>query len=118
MFLLEEALTELGKICYVLDGDNILHALKKILTFYHKDRTKNIFRIVEKDFIKKNDEFTVNNALFKRGVSVLGVVYAPALKNLYLSRLKYTGWSYKTDLKDGLKQSYEWFVEHQDSFRQ
>jgi 3'(2'), 5'-bisphosphate nucleotidase len=36
-----------------------------------------------KEFIAKNDEFTVNIALIDRGRSVLGVVYAPALDLLY-----------------------------------
>lgn len=36
-----------------------------------------------KEFIAKNDEFTVNIALIDQGRSVLGVVYAPALALLY-----------------------------------
>lgn len=36
-----------------------------------------------KEFIKGNDEFTVNIALIVRGKPVLGVVYAPALDALY-----------------------------------
>ena len=32
-----------------------------------------------KEFIKKNGEFTVNIALVKEGVPVLGVIYAPAM---------------------------------------
>ncbi|CCQ11525.1 3'(2'),5'-bisphosphate nucleotidase [Pseudoalteromonas luteoviolacea B = ATCC 29581] len=38
-----------------------------------------------KEFIKKNGEFTVNIALIKRGVPVLGVVHAPALNVSYLA---------------------------------
>lgn len=37
-----------------------------------------------KEFIKKNGEFTVNIALIRHGEPVLGVVYAPALGDLYL----------------------------------
>lgn len=37
-----------------------------------------------KEFIKKNGEFTVNIALIRNGVPVLGVVYAPVLNQLYL----------------------------------
>lgn len=37
-----------------------------------------------KEFIKKNDEFTVNIALVEGGYPVLGVVYAPALDLLYV----------------------------------
>lgn len=36
-----------------------------------------------KEFIAKNDEFTVNIALIEEGRSVLGVVYAPAIDALY-----------------------------------
>ncbi|WP_417439225.1 3'(2'),5'-bisphosphate nucleotidase CysQ [Idiomarina sp.] len=36
-----------------------------------------------KEFIKRNDEFTVNIALIEKGVPILGVVYAPALGAMY-----------------------------------
>ncbi|RWS45625.1 3'(2'),5'-bisphosphate nucleotidase [Arcobacter suis] len=36
-----------------------------------------------KEFIKKNDEFTINIALIKNNIPYLGVVYAPALNELY-----------------------------------
>ncbi len=36
-----------------------------------------------KEFIKKNDEFTVNIALIEKGKPVFGVVYAPALEVTY-----------------------------------
>ena len=36
-----------------------------------------------KEFIKKNDEFTVNIALLEKNQPVFGVVYAPALNKLY-----------------------------------
>jgi 3'(2'), 5'-bisphosphate nucleotidase len=36
-----------------------------------------------KDFLAQNDEFTVNIALVDRGAPVLGVVFAPALDELY-----------------------------------
>lgn len=39
-----------------------------------------------KEFIKKNDEFTVNIALIHRNAPVLGVVYAPALGELYSAK--------------------------------
>lgn len=37
-----------------------------------------------REFVKKNDEFTVNIALIEHGEPVLGVVYAPALDWLWL----------------------------------
>ena len=39
-----------------------------------------------KEFIKKNDEFTVNIALIHAGEPVLGVVYAPAINELYYAK--------------------------------
>lgn len=36
-----------------------------------------------KEFIKKNDEFTVNIALIENGAPILGVVYAPATREMY-----------------------------------
>ena len=36
-----------------------------------------------KEFIKKNGEFTVNIALIHRGTPILGVVFAPYVKELY-----------------------------------
>jgi len=39
-----------------------------------------------KEFIKKNDEFTVNIALIHKNRPVLGVVYAPAIDELYSAK--------------------------------
>lgn len=36
-----------------------------------------------KEFIKRNDEFTVNIALIDENEAIMGVVYAPALKEMY-----------------------------------
>lgn len=50
-----------------------------------------------KEFIKKNGEFTVNIALICRNTPVLGVVYAPAIKEMYWA--KDGEGAYKNDLK-------------------
>lgn len=50
-----------------------------------------------KEFIKKNDEFTVNIALIYKNEPVLGVVYAPALEEMYWAK-KMEG-AYKNSLK-------------------
>ena len=42
-----------------------------------------------KEFIKKNGEFTVNIALIYKNSPVLGVVYAPALNDIYYSKKGY-----------------------------
>lgn len=46
-FNLERALIDLGRACYVLDGDNVRHGLNRNLGFSHEDRTENIRRIAE-----------------------------------------------------------------------
>lgn len=39
-----------------------------------------------KEFIKKNDEFTVNIALIHKNTPILGVVYAPAIGEMYWAK--------------------------------
>jgi len=39
-----------------------------------------------KEFIKKNDEFTINIALIHNDTPVLGIVYAPALNEMYTAK--------------------------------
>ncbi|GGM22153.1 adenylyl-sulfate kinase [Pseudomonas asuensis] len=46
-FALEKALIDLGKACFVLDGDNIRHGLNKDLNFSVQARTENIRRVAE-----------------------------------------------------------------------
>lgn len=38
-------------------------------------------------------------------------------KLMDVSRLKSLGWQAGITLEDGLRNAYQWFVEHQDSFR-
>lgn len=38
-----------------------------------------------KEFIKRNDEFTVNIALIENGIPVMGVIYIPVSKTLYFA---------------------------------
>lgn len=42
-----------------------------------------------KEFIKRNGEFTVNIALIKQGVPVMGVIYAPVFDVLYAADTKH-----------------------------
>ena len=46
-FTLEHILQEQGKMCYVLDGDNLRHGLSQDLGFSEKDRHENLRRIGE-----------------------------------------------------------------------
>ncbi len=48
-----------------------------------------------KEFIKKNGEFTVNIALIKKGKPVLGVVYVPVKKTLYMGALSMGAFRYE-----------------------
>jgi len=41
-----------------------------------------------KEFIKKNNEFTVNISLIENSIPLIGVIYAPALNVLYFSERK------------------------------
>jgi len=54
-----------------------------------------------KEFIKKNDEFTVNIALIEDNIPALGVIYVPAKSLLYLAK-KDKG-SFKTNTKEKLE---------------
>ena len=45
-----------------------------------------------KEFLKRNGEFTVNIALVWQGVPIAGVVFAPALGELYYAALGLGGW--------------------------
>ena len=67
---------------------------------YEKRKNWKDFWIVDpldgtKDFLDKNDEFTVNICLIKNRIPYLGVVYAPALKD-YWYAVKGHG-AYKND---------------------
>ena len=42
-----------------------------------------------KEFVKKNDEFTINIALIQKNTPVLGVVYAPATGEMYEAKKGY-----------------------------
>lgn len=65
-----------------------------------------------KEFIKKNDEFTVNIALVQHGKPELGVIFAPALNTLYFGLVpeskafRYRVTSEINDI-DGILQSAE-----------
>ena len=52
-----------------------------------------------KDFIAENDEFTVNVALIDDGRPVLGVVFAPALRELYAGQSGIGSWYEKAGIR-------------------
>ncbi|WP_457680805.1 3'(2'),5'-bisphosphate nucleotidase CysQ [Thermovibrio sp.] len=71
---------------------------------YSERRGWELFWLVDpldgtKEFLKRNGEFTVNIALVREGVPIVGVVYAPALGQIYFG-LKEEG-AYKAEVKGG-----------------
>ena len=78
----------------ILEASNIpiLSEEGNILDFNKRKNLKHLW-IVDpldgtKEFIKKNNEFTVNIALIENSIPVIGVIYAPALNVLYFSERK------------------------------
>jgi 3'(2'), 5'-bisphosphate nucleotidase len=53
-----------------------------------------------KEFIKRNGEFTVNIALIYKGYPIAGVVYAPALGELYFASSRTGAWKKKSGKKE------------------
>ncbi len=69
-----------------------------------------------KEFIKKNGEFTVNIALIHKDTPVLGVVYAPALGDMYYAKKGSGAWKAPVDgqwsMVNGKKERLPIVAEH------
>jgi adenylyl-sulfate kinase len=61
-FALERHLIDAGRVCYVLDGDNVRHGLNGNLGFSHEDRTENVRRIAEVAHLMNDAGFIVITA--------------------------------------------------------
>ena len=78
----------------ILEASNIpiLSEEGNILDFNNRKNLKHLWVVDPldgtKEFIKKNNEFTVNIALIENSIPVIGVIYAPALNVLYFSERK------------------------------
>ena len=78
----------------ILEASNIpiLSEEGNILDFNNRKNLKHLWVVDPldgtKEFIKKNNEFTVNISLIENSVPVIGVIYAPALNVLYFSERK------------------------------
>ena len=78
----------------ILEASNIpiLSEEGNILDFNNRKNLKHLWVVDSldgtKEFIKKNNEFTVNISLIENSVPVIGVIYAPALNVLYFSEKK------------------------------
>lgn len=58
-----------------------------------------------KEFLKRNDEFTVNIALVDQGYPIAGVVYAPALDELFFAAKGLGAWKRHGEKLESLKVS-------------
>jgi 3'(2'), 5'-bisphosphate nucleotidase len=81
-----EASRILVKGLEALSGDPVVS--EEALVPYEKRRTFERFWLVDpldgtKDFLERDDEFTVNVALIENGIPVLGAVASPALGSVY-----------------------------------
>lgn len=93
----DSPLTSADKISHTTIMDGLLHLYPEIPILseegkeiaFETRKSWNRFWLVDpldgtKEFIKKNDEFTINIALIERGYPILGLIYAPALELLYV----------------------------------
>ena len=55
-----------------------------------------------KEFINRNGEFTINIALIKNGIPVLGIIYVPVTNIMYYANQETGGWKINSD---GVKSS-------------
>lgn len=72
---LERRLFDLGKACYMLDGDNIRHHLNRDLGFSPKDRSENIRRIAE-----------VSRLMNDAGIIVITAFISPYIEDRTMAR--------------------------------
>lgn len=63
-FALEHRLVDLGRACYVLDGDNVRHGLNRDLGFSPGERTENIRRIAEVAHLNERCGTDCNNRFY------------------------------------------------------
>ena len=95
-------------------NDSIPVLSEEGLDVIYSERKKwDVFWIVDpldgtKDFIKKNDEFTVNIALIEKDTPVFGVVYAPALDLLFWGSKQTGAWK-----KDAQNKEEKIFIANQ-----
>ncbi|HOF81454.1 MAG: 3'(2'),5'-bisphosphate nucleotidase CysQ [Bacteroidales bacterium] len=63
-----------------------------------------------KEYIKRNDEFTVNIAFIENNQPIIGVIYAPALQLLYFAS-KHLNKAFKHELKGGFTNLNELYYQ-------
>lgn len=78
-------------ICNGLKGIIDIPIISEEIKNIYKQEDLNFFWIVDpldgtKDFIRKNDEFAINIALIKNNQPIFGMIYAPALNEIYIAQ--------------------------------
>jgi adenylylsulfate kinase-like enzyme len=89
-FELERRLIELGRPCFVLDGDNIRHGLNRDLGFTPRDRKENIRGVAE-----------VARLLNDAGLIVIAAFIAPYAEDREAARSTIGAERFLEDLPDG-----------------
>ncbi len=64
-----------------------------------------------KEFIKKNDEFTVNVALVQNGNPIMGIIYVPVLQTLYWGQVGEGAWKMES-VSESDNMSVTWLKEN------
>lgn len=90
---------------------NIPLLSEETLVDWNKRKEWNTYWLIDpldgtKEFIKKNDEFTVNIALIKNNKPILGVIFVPALSILYYASENFGSYKYScSDVLHSLEES-------------
>ena len=87
-------------------------------TPYDERRDWNLFWLVDpldgtKEFVNRNDEFTVNIALVDGGKAIFGVVYAPVIKELFVGIVGRG--AYRCTTEDNINQPLDYLLQFADS---
>jgi len=67
-----------------------------------------------KEFVKRNGEFTVNIALIKAGVPILGIIYVPVREELYVGAQGHAAYKIGEVTVDS-EVTWEWIEENMDA---
>lgn len=74
-------------------SDFKINSEESILTYNERKNLKYLWLVDPldgtKDFLEKNDEFTINIALLENNIPILGLIYAPALNQLFYAYKNY-----------------------------
>lgn len=88
-FAVERILHDMGRTCYVLDGDNVRHGLNRDLGFSAADRSENIRRVAEVSRLMNDAGLIVITAfispLRQDRQAARAIIGAPAFREIYVN---------------------------------